>query len=240
MTRLVWLGIGLALSAVIALCFLLPSPMLSPAPLIPQHAALQKNCFACHIPLQGTTAQKCTSCHRIAEIGVVTTKGVPKKQNPSRPAFHSALAEPNCMACHSEHQKPGLTKPVAMRFDHSLIEADRRADCQSCHRPPRDSLHSGQNLPCAMCHRQASWRPATFDHDRYFKLDGHHKAACTTCHIGGDYMRSTCYGCHAHQPAQIIALHRAEGITNLQNCVRCHRSGSGETGETDMRETEGN
>jgi hypothetical protein len=237
MSRLSWLVGGLTLSAVIALCFLRPSPMLSPGPLIPQHAALKANCLACHAPFQGASALKCISCHRVAEIGLVTTKAVSLKHNPKRPAFHSALTELNCMACHSDHPKPAVTKVASMKFDHSLIKTDRRANCQSCHTPPRDSLHNGENLPCAMCHRPSGWQPANFDHDRYFKLDGHHEAACTTCHIGGDYMRSTCYGCHAHQPAQIIALHRAEGITNLQNCVRCHRSGSGETGETDMRET---
>ena len=237
MTRLGWAMIGLALSAVIGISFVWPAKMLSPGPLTPAHAALQTNCFACHAPFQGAAPVKCTSCHRVAEIGLVTTKGVTLPQKTGVPAFHSALTEPNCMACHSDHPQSGLTKPRPIRFDHSLLRADRRTQCQSCHTAPKDNLHTAKDLPCAMCHRLPSWKPATFDHDRYFKLDDHHKTACTTCHIGGDYMRSTCYGCHAHQPDQIIALHRAEGINNLQNCARCHRNGRAESDETDMRQT---
>jgi len=29
----------------------------------------------------------------------------------------------------------------------------------------------------------------------------------------------TCYGCHEHQPAQIITEHREEGIPSIENCV---------------------
>lgn len=38
-----------------------------------------------------------------------------------------------------------------------------------------------------------------------------------------------------HQPAQILAEHREEGISNIENCVRCHRSAEGETGEGEDR-----
>jgi hypothetical protein len=41
-------------------------------------------------------------------------------------------------------------------------------------------------------------------------------------------MRYTCYGCHEHQQARIIAQHRNEGIANIEKCARCHRSAKGE------------
>jgi hypothetical protein len=94
-------------------------------------------------------------------------------------------------------------------------------------------------LICATCHQAPHWKPATFNHNRYFPLDGDHNVACTTCHLGGNYKQYTCYGCHEHQQARIIAKHREEGITNIQNCVRCHRSahdkpkGGREGGERD-------
>jgi hypothetical protein len=49
--------------------------------------------------------------------------------------------------------------------------------------------------------------------------------------LGGNTSRYTCFGCHQHQPDQIRASHAEEGIRNIENCVACHRSGSGEGGE---------
>src|SRR3546814_4077187 len=87
------------------------------------------------------------------------------------------------MACHSDHPRPRLTKASSVRFDHALLKADARANCQSCHMAPRDELHRGQALACATCHQPAHWKPATFDHSRYFLLDRDHNTACTTCHL---------------------------------------------------------
>lgn len=47
----------------------------------------------------------------------------------------------------------------------------------------------------------------------------------------------TCYGCHEHTPANMQAKHREEGVSeSLDNCVRCHRSASGELAGTGQRE----
>jgi hypothetical protein len=67
--------------------------------------------------------------------------------------------------------------------------------------------------------------PATFDHDRYFRLDRDHNARCATCHVRNDYRRYTCYGCHEHTPANIRGEHIEEGIGDFADCVECHRSG---------------
>lgn len=236
--RSVWIGISLVLAVIIYLSFTRPHEMVSPGNLIPAHAALESNCFACHAPFQGASADRCTTCHVVADIGLRTTKGVAIPQSQRHPAFHQALTEPNCMACHSDHPRPRLTKASAVKFDHALLKADARAKCQSCHTAPQDDLHRGQTA-CATCHQPARWKPATFDHSRYFLLDRDHNTACTTCHLGGNYKQYTCYGCHEHQQAKIIAEHREEGITNIQNCVRCHRSAHGEAGgEREGRERE--
>src|SRR3546814_3048955 len=94
------------------------------------------------------------------------------------------------MACHSDHPRPRLTKASSVRFDHALLKADARANCQSCHMAPRDDLHRGQALACATCHQPGHWKPATFDHSRYFLLDRDHHTACTTCHLNNNYKRS--------------------------------------------------
>ncbi|WP_414902654.1 cytochrome c3 family protein [Sphingomonas flavalba] len=174
MKRSVWIGISLILAVIIYLSFTRPHEMVSPGNLIPAHAGLESNCFACHAPFQGASADRCTTCHAVADIGLRTTKGVAIPQSERRPAFHQALTEPNCMSCHSDHPRPRLTKASAVKFDHGLLKVDARANCQSCHTAPQDDLHRGPKLACATCHQPAHWKPATFNHSRYFLLDGDH------------------------------------------------------------------
>lgn len=238
MKRSVWIAVSLVLTVILALSLVRPHQMISPGNLVPAHAAIQDDCFACHAPLRGVSAQRCTACHKIANIGLRTTKGIKIPQTASRPAFHQSLIESNCMACHSDHSGVLLLKGAAVRFDHALLKTEARARCQSCHKAPADDLHRGQDLPCGTCHQPPHWKPATFVHERYFKLDRAHNVSCATCHPGGNYKRYTCFGCHEHQPAQTLAEHREEGITNIDNCLRCHRSADGEAGEGES-ESEG-
>ena len=92
-------------------------------------------------------------------------------------------------------------------------------------------MHGISQANCADCHKTTAWKPATFEHDRYFRLDGDHRASCVTCHTEpGNYKKYTCYNCHEHSPARIIRKHEKEGIFNYQNCMKCHRDGSKEGG----------
>ncbi len=228
MKRALWIGLWAVLAVILYLSIVRPHEIVSPGNLIPAHSKLQGDCFACHAPFQGASAQRCTTCHLVADIGLRTTKGVAIPSAKRSRGFHQALAEPDCMACHSDHPRPSLAKARAVKFDHGQLKPESRAKCQTCHLPPRDNLHAGQTSACSTCHLPSAWKPATFDHGRYFALDGDHNAACTTCHVGGNYKRYTCYGCHEHREARIIAEHREEGITRIDNCVRCHRSAHGE------------
>ena len=108
--------------------------------------------------------------------------------------------------------------------------------CAACHTPPKDNFHRGVVPTCSQCHSTTAWKPATFDHDRYFSLRPPHDATCSTCHVGGNVQTYTCFGCHEHQKARIEARHAREGIRNIDNCVRCHRSAEGEGGEGQGRE----
>ncbi len=279
-------GIAALLGIVIALCFVRPQAWLAPGPVIPAHAAIAQDCWACHTPLRGAAAARCITCHAPAKIGLFTTRGVALPAG--KVAFHQQLRQPDCMACHSDHAGPALTghspvgfshallqpavqgrgrschsAPTGLRlgplhkafptancsdchrtsgwkpasFRHELLSPAARSDCVSCHSRPSGALHRGfGTLNCAQCHTTTAWEPATFAHDRWFRLDGDHNVACTTCHVAGNYRRYTCYGCHEHQPAQMIAEHREEGIGNISNCARCHRNGSDERGEGGARE----
>lgn len=204
--------------------------MVAPGPLIPAHAEVSGDCFACHTPFQGASPDRCVACHQIADIGIRTTKGVLIAKRLRGIAFHQALSQTNCMACHTGHGGPQLAGAPKTTFAHDLLRSDVRGQCAACHRAPLTAVHAQAGNNCAQCHTQTAWRPASFDHARFFALTGPHKTACATCHVGGNFKRYTCYGCHEHQPDQIRAEHAEEGIRNIENCARCHKSTSGEGG----------
>jgi hypothetical protein len=54
-------------------------------------------------------------------------------------------------------------------------------------------------------------------------------SSCKTCHTES-LLSYTCYGCHEHTPGDIEEEHRKEGISNFQDCTRCHPTGLKEEG----------
>ena len=113
---------------------------------------------------------------------------------------------------------------------------------RACHasKRPDDTLHASAGLACASCHGTQGWKPATFDHQRYFRFDGDHPSTCATCHqVAGDFKSYTCYGCHEHTPAKMQAEHRRQQGQNLDRCARCHRSADEEGAEGGERENGG-
>lgn len=157
-------------------------------------------------------------------------------------ALHRALGDAECHRCHLEHS--GVSRDRArLRFTHDVLPAASRGDCVACHggERPRDRLHAQAGDACGSCHRGERWKPASFDHDRYFRFDANHPPRCGDCHDpGGDLRSYDCTRCHEHSRARIIAEHREERVTDLDRCARCHRSGSeheggggGEGGEGD-------
>ena len=198
--------------------------MIAPGRLIKEHQALNGDCFACHTSFRGADSKKCTACHRLSEIGRLSSKVLPLVKPLTSATFHKDLSRESCVSCHSDHE--GVIRYQQTRkFAHSLIKAETRAKCQTCHQVPSDFLHEKIKGNCAQCHALTKWTPATFDHDKYFLLDSDHSAACSTCHKANDYKRYTCYGCHEHSLEKIRKEHEEEGIKQLDQCVECHRSG---------------
>ena len=217
------------LLALAALSFVYPQLMIAPGPLSEGHRRLETDCFACHAAFRGATADRCIACHKVADIGRVTTTGQAVTGGKLRVPFHQQLVKQDCLACHSDHRGVAPFRPTG-RFSHGLIAAEARERCEACHAKPADSLHAKIAGNCRQCHEQERWKPATFAHEKYFVLDSDHAVACATCHPNSDFSRYTCYGCHEHSPARIQAEHAEEGIRNLDDCVECHRSGEREGG----------
>jgi Class III cytochrome C family/Cytochrome c554 and c-prime len=228
--RWLWIVIGANLVVLVALAFVYPHLMVAPGALVDGHAELTTDCFACHAPLRGATADRCVACHKLPDIGLRTTQGAAiVTAKPVKASFHQSLNEPDCMACHSDHAGPKLTHRSRKPFSHAMLRVATRDQCDTCHAAPTNALHQALSVNCGQCHTTGAWKPATFDHDKLFPLDKDHNASCVTCHVGNNYQRYTCYGCHEHTPANMLAKHRKEGVTeSLDNCVRCHRSASGE------------
>lgn len=230
------------LLVLVALAFIYPHLMVAPGALMPGHASLNADCFACHAPLRGAQAELCIACHALADIGLRTTKGAPiqtarpDKTTPLKISFHQELAVRDCMACHSDHAGPKLTHHNRKPFSHEMLRVATRERCASCHTAPDNNLHRNVGAGCAQCHTSDAWKPATFEHDRHFVLDKDHNTTCVTCHATDNYKTYTCYGCHEHTPDKIRRKHVKEGIPNFENCVECHRSASEKPERSGTRE----
>ncbi len=216
--------IATVMAAVVLLTIYSPELMISPGETIDAHAEITHDCFACHTPFLGSRPAKCITCHKVDEIGIKTTKGLPIDKEEKSVAFHQQLIEDDCVACHSDHKGVQAFRPIG-QFSHQLIEPAVINECHNCHSNPGDSLHQKIVGNCNSCHVKERWTPATFDHNEYFRFDRDHTTECETCHINNDYGKYTCYGCHEHSRSKIREEHVEEGIRNYEICVECHRSG---------------
>lgn len=116
-----------------------------------------------------------------------------------------------CSTCHQ------TSAWLPASFDHQDANA---TDCLSCHIGDAPANHFGGQ--CSFCHDTTSWLPAFFNHT--FPLThGGTQSTCSTCHPSNYYPAYTCYGCHEHNQTEIRNEH--EGISNLENCIRCHPDG---------------
>jgi hypothetical protein len=150
-----------------------------------------------------------------------------------RVPFHQELREGSCAACHTDHAGRDSDGTLES-FEHELVIASALEACRDCHerQRPGDVLHTGAKGGCNSCHQTEAWKPATFDHEPYFRFDRHHPEDCGTCHTSEDDLGEyTCYGCHEHTPRNVRSEHLEEGIREFEACEQCHRSGDEEEAE---------
>lgn len=174
-------------------------------------------CAACHLDHLGRHYAGRTFSHDVLPDSLKSRC----EQCHSRPSdrIHRVISA-SCVHCHD------ITVWKPARFDHAVLDSSRQMACTACHNKPEDALHRLIDTACGHCHTTEAWKPATYDHDRYFRFDKDHRTECATCHTKDDFRSYSCYGCHEHSPAKIREEHEEEGISDYQNCVRCHRSGN--------------
>jgi hypothetical protein len=221
------------LAAIAVLVFVFAELMISPGKLIDGHRALETDCFTCHTVFLGASSQKCVSCHKVADIGVMTTRGLPVSEPGAQVAFHQKLVEQDCVACHSDHE--GVAKyRIFDKFTHSLLDAATRETCTGCHQQPADPLHQQVSNQCQQCHDTDAWKPSTFRHDL---LAAAEREPCLTCHKAvlpsDDLHRQVseacgqCHGTDAWKPATFD--HRKYFVFDRDHpaeCTTCHTTAS--------------
>jgi predicted CXXCH cytochrome family protein len=170
-----------------------------------QNSKMAMNTFE-HIFLPEKERNLCINCH-----------------NQPKNDLHNQVSN-SCVSCHTTR-----TWKSVVPFNHNLIKVESRNNCISCHQSPKDKIHSISSNNCISCHSQVKWKPSTFNHNKFFVLDANHNVSCTSCHKTNDFKTYTCLSCHSL--ASIRNEHSEEGINNLDNCIRCHRSAAENEGE---------
>jgi hypothetical protein len=144
----------------------------------------------------------CLTCH----------DGVDRMANFNHNDFFSLYGSHAEVACEDCHQ--------------DKVFHDTPSACLDCHIEP--DIHAGYfGLQCENCHSTIAWAPAKMQ-SHTFPMD-HGEGGliyCETCHTTR-YTEYTCYGCHEHQPGDILNKHREEGISQVElvDCMACHPDG---------------
>lgn len=183
-------------------------------------------CTACHTDHAGMNANLTLSTFKHEILAENTRNNCVNCHQKPEDNLHAQISA-SCNSCHNTSDWKNTTD-----FNHNMLEASVKNNCTSCHKTPADAFHKSLKDNCIKCHSTEEWVPSSFDHSAYFLLDEDHNAKCSTCHLNNNYSAYTCYGCHEHTPANILAEHNEEGIYKINNCVACHKSASeGEGGE---------
>ncbi len=177
-----------------------------------QYTGLDTACVSCHLKDDAHNGQfgtQCEQCHVPDAWDRVTFD-----HNQTNFPLDGAHVNVPCKSCHVGGQYAGTP-----------------TECVACH--PEPDVHKGQfGTACAECHTTTAWKPAYLP-EHTFPLDHGSRTilACDVCHDQGTFETYTCYNCHEHTPDKIRREHLEEGITDFQDCVRCHPTGREEEGE---------
>ena len=191
----------------------------------------------------------CADCHPkgLTQFDQTTCADCHTAINAAFMAQHIGSFGRNCLLCHNgrgggdfDHNKLAFKltgKHVGVPCDKCHAAGSLQStqqgprDCVACH--AKDDKHQGTfGTQCGQCHTANGWPGATFDHTIFPVNHGSREQVptCQTCHTNG-VNTYTCFGCHAHTPANIVARHEGRALSDLTNCVRCHAGGAREGGD---------
>ena len=216
---------------------------------VASHAQLGNHCGACHTApwSSQTMADKCMACHKDISAEISGKTGLH--------GALLATRTPTCAGCHPDHhgangtltaltgsfsadmhnsfafKLTGKHATIACSACHanakSLQDFQKTPqDCNSCH--AKDDKHKGSfGTQCGSCHNTSGWGGASFNHDIFPVNHGSNQqtATCQTCHPSGT-STYTCFGCHAHTQSNVVGQHEGKSLSQLTNCIQCHKGGS--------------
>jgi len=160
-------------------------------------------------------SRECTGCHSIASS---SWEGG---------AFGSSFPHPETFPLQGAHGGLGCDSCHASGFSGTSRQ------CVTCHRGDYDRAsnpnHRTAGFPegCQACHGTSGWRPADFDHGRFFPLTRDHGGIpCATCHVNpGSFRAFQCLTCHGRERMDDkhddVSGYRYES----QACYSCHPRG---------------
>jgi hypothetical protein len=206
-------------------------------PLRGAHASL--SCSTCHASGFTGTPRDCVACHRDDYDGA---------QDPNHRAGNFSTS---CQGCHTDSAwRPATFDHALSRFPltgaHTRLDCAQchvggrfqgtPSDCVSCHQDDYDRTsnpnHRASSFPtgCPACHSTNAWRPATFDHNRFFPIaSGDHSGiACASCHPNaGSFAAFSCVTCHEHERSEMDDEHRRVSGYRYESraCLSCHPRG---------------
>jgi hypothetical protein len=183
----------------------------------------------------------CLGCHgeNLHTFETAACAGCHNAQDPAFMSGHLDQFGSTCLTCHDgadrmHHFEHASIFPLEGRHaeiecrDCHLEQVFRGTPeaCAGCHAEP--DIHVGSfGLQCQYCHAPLSWIPARLQaHVFPLAHGGQGQIACQTCHLS-TYAVYTCYGCHDHQPEDILERHARAGVSTaeLPACARCHPEG---------------
>ncbi|PKN59455.1 MAG: hypothetical protein CVU56_00040 [Deltaproteobacteria bacterium HGW-Deltaproteobacteria-14] len=190
---------------------------------VPDHASdptiTQESCWSCHGDLYlATTApdhehaalpHACEACHDT----VAWSPAAFPDHDPYWP-LTGAHVTASCADCHLDKVYAGTPRA-----------------CAGCHQDDFDASvnppHAAHAFPasCEGCHETTAWRPGTVDdHDRFWVLEGAHRAEeCAACHDPDAWAAAPreCVGCHqGDYDGTTDPDHAASGYPT--SCAVCH------------------
>ncbi len=198
------------------------------------HRALETDCLACHSPFRGSRPERCVQCHSPPRSDSVTTQGVAIGEEQNSSLSTRIWWRRTVVACRgaTRRRRPFTPSAASPTRCCSLWIGER---CDGCHRGPQDALHRQISGGCGEFHTQEAWTPATFDHDRYFILDGTTRRPATPVTSTTTAAAALATAATSTHASGIREKHLEESVTQYEDCLECHRSGEAEGDEHEGR-----